>query len=252
MGASSGTRLFATTPELDLVVCGDPTASGEPCLGYPGFDCTPSSQRPNKDWRQGAFRPYLVDGGAGRLYGFWECCCQAIFAYVGTELIGIAADETERQRETLPKSVRRVSYRIIFYYVGAVFVLGLNVSANDPVLKANVDDPTRSYSSPFVLMVQRAGIPGLAHVINAVALIAALSVANANLYVTSRTLYALAREGQAPRIFEMKNRYDVPSAALAVSALPAALAFLSLHVTSNNVNLDGNGSDVRYLISCQS
>ena len=37
-------------------------------------------------------------------------------------------------------------------------------------------------------MVRRAGIPGLAHVINAVALISVVSVANANLYVTVRSL----------------------------------------------------------------
>jgi yeast amino acid transporter len=135
------------------------------------------------DWQDGtAFIPYLASGDWGKFLGFWGCCCQAIFSYLGVELIGIAADETERQRENLPKAVRRVSYRIVFYYVGAVFVLGLNVSAHDPVLKADSD--TGSFSSPFVLMVQRAGIPGLAHVINAVALIASLSVANANLYLS--------------------------------------------------------------------
>jgi amino acid permease len=136
------------------------------------------------DWREGAFREYLVTGSAGRFLGFWACCCQAVFSYIGTELIGIAADETERQRETLPKAVRRVSYRLVFYYVGAVFVLGLNVSANDPVLESDLFSAAGSYASSFVLMVQRAGIPGLAHVINAVALIAVLSVANANLYVS--------------------------------------------------------------------
>jgi amino acid transporter len=97
-------------------------------------------------------------------------------------LIGIAADETENQRHTLPRSVRRVSYRLAIYYTGAVIALGLNVSANDPILLNNLF--TTSYASPFVLMVRRAGITGLEHVINAVALIAALSVANANLYVT--------------------------------------------------------------------
>jgi amino acid transporter len=135
------------------------------------------------DWQDGtAFIPFLAAGGWGKFLGFWGCCCQAIFSYLGVELIGIAADETERQRENLPKAVRRVSYRIVFYYVGAVFVLGLNVSANDPILKADSD--TGSFSSPFVLMVRRAGIPGLAHVINAVALISSLSVANANLYLS--------------------------------------------------------------------
>lgn len=134
------------------------------------------------DWRENAFASYILPGAAGRFLGFWACCCQAIFSYVGTEIIGIAADETERQRETLPKAVRRVSYRLSFYYIGAIVVLGLNVSSTDPVLVNSLT--TSSYFSPFVLMVERAGIPGLAHVINAVALIAVLSVANANLYVS--------------------------------------------------------------------
>lgn len=134
------------------------------------------------DWREGAFRDYVLTGASGRLVGFWACCCQATFSYLGVELIGIAADETERQRETLPKAVRQVSYRVVIYYVGAVIALGLNVSGNDPVLQSYLS--TGEYSSPFVLMVRRAGIPGLAHVINAVALIAVVSVANANLYVS--------------------------------------------------------------------
>jgi yeast amino acid transporter len=138
----------------------------------------------NLDWREVSFQSFLVSGAGGRFFGFWECCRQAIYSYVGTELIAIAADETENQRSTLPKAVRRVAFRIWFYYVGAVFVLGLNVSANDPLLRNSLSDPHGSYESPFVLMVRRAGIPGLSHVINAVALIASLSVANANLYVS--------------------------------------------------------------------
>lgn len=96
----------------------------------------------------------------------------------------MAAMETERPRETLPHAVRRVSYRIVLYYVGAIFVLGLNVSARDPILAADVLSTGGTFASPFVLMVQRAGIRGLGSLINAVALIAALSVATANLYVS--------------------------------------------------------------------
>lgn len=140
------------------------------------------------DWQEGAFLPYIASGSLGKFLGFWKCCCEALFAYLGVEIIGMAAMETERPRETLPHAVRRVSYRIVLYYVGAIFVLGLNVSAHDPILATDVLSTGGTFASPFVLMVQRAGIRGLGSLINAVALIAALSVATANLYVSVQSL----------------------------------------------------------------
>jgi amino acid transporter len=136
-----------------------------------------------EDWQQGPFVDYLEGGHWGQFLGFWKCCCSALFAYQGVEIIGLAAAETGRPRDTLPHAVRRVSHRIIFYYVGAIFVLGLNVSAKDPILAFEVTSAARGFTSPFGLMVQRAGIPKLVNLINAVALIASVSVANANLYV---------------------------------------------------------------------
>jgi L-asparagine transporter-like permease len=134
------------------------------------------------DWKAGlAFRAYYYTGGFGNLVGFWAACCQAIFSYLGVEIIGIIAEETERQRETLPHAVRRIAFRGILYHVGAMFVLGLNVSANDPILKIMA---TQNYASPFVLMVMRAGIPALGHIINGVIIIALLGVANTRLYVS--------------------------------------------------------------------
>lgn len=131
-------------------------------------------------------KPYLLSGPAGELLGFWAACCQAFLSYSGVELIGIAAGETERPRENLPKIVRHVSVRIIVYYIGAVLALGLTVSSNDPILRLMVTNGSYSYYSPFTLMAQRAGIPVLAHLFNGVAVIACLSVANASLYVTVR------------------------------------------------------------------
>ena len=62
-------------------------------------------------------------------------------------------------------------------------MLGLNVQANDLVLYDEFASG-EGYSSPFILMVERAGLGQLKHVINAVALVAAVSVANANLYLS--------------------------------------------------------------------
>ena len=128
----------------------------------------------------------MVPGAAGRFLAFWECSCRAIFTFTGNEIIGMTAVETERQRETLPRSFKRISHRIIFYYVGAILVLSLNLSANDPILPMRVADgenSTRYYHGGFIAMLQRANIPVLPHIVNAIMIIAALSVANADIYV---------------------------------------------------------------------
>jgi yeast amino acid transporter len=152
------------------------------------LSCSISKSTLISDWREAAFKPYILTGAVGKLIAFWECSCRAAFNYVGNEIIGITAKETERQRETLPKAVKRVSYRIIFYYVGAILVLGLNVSANDPILATYLSNglTSRPYPGGFIIMLQRANIRGLPHVVNAVMIIAAISVSNADIYVTVR------------------------------------------------------------------
>lgn len=125
-----------------------------------------------------------MPGGWGYLAGYWLCCCQAVYAHTGSEVIGITANEAERPRHTISMAVRRISAKLAFLYIGGAFVLGLNLSSNDPQLAWYAANPKGSYQGPFVLMIQRAGIKGLDHVVNAVVILAALSVANANLYET--------------------------------------------------------------------
>ena len=145
----------------------------------------PRTDGTDTDWRTAAFKPFLASGAWGQFLGFWECCCLAVFSYTGCELLGITADETERQRENIPKAVKRVTHRIILYYISASFTLGITVSANDPIL---TQTDNAIYHGPFILMLQRAGIPGLPSLVNAVMIIAAVSVATADLYVAVRHL----------------------------------------------------------------
>ena len=140
------------------------------------------------DWKVSGFKEaFDLQGASGKVAAFWDCCSVALFSYTGTELIAVTAWETEHPRRNLPKAVRRVSHRIILYYVGAVFILGLTVSPNDPLLnlplspKATATDPTPPiYRGAFMVMAMR---PILPHIINGVSVIATLSVATADLYV---------------------------------------------------------------------
>jgi len=127
----------------------------------------------------------MLDGWAGKLSRLWDCVCLAAFSFSGNEVIGILAVETEMQRKVLPKAVRRISHRIIFYYVMSVVGLTLTVSCNDPLLeKLELRDPVRNYPGGFVIMAERSGINGLPDLINAIQILAAFSVATVNIYVS--------------------------------------------------------------------
>jgi amino acid transporter len=92
--------------------------------------------------------------------------------------------ETEQQRKNLPKAVRRITHRIVSYYVLAVFALGLSVSSADPLLALPTsNDPLRNYPGGFVIMAERAGIPALPDFINVVMIIAAFSMTTAGLFI---------------------------------------------------------------------
>lgn len=49
-----------------------------------------------------SYLQYFYDGAFGRLVGFWFSYCEATLGYLGAEIIGIVAEETERPRVTLP------------------------------------------------------------------------------------------------------------------------------------------------------
>jgi yeast amino acid transporter len=134
----------------------------------------------------------LTTSPVGYLAGFWSSCCLAIFTYTGTEVLGITAEETEKQRVTITRAVKKVTFRLVLYNVGAILVLGLNLSADDPILPLWATNNSTNYPGGFIVMIKRAGIKlGLSDFVNAVMLIAALSVATADLYVTVRSCVSL-------------------------------------------------------------
>jgi yeast amino acid transporter len=136
-------------------------------------------------WSEAPKESWILDGWAGKLSRFWECFTLASFSFSGNEVIAILAVDTENQRKVLPKAVRRIFSRITAYYIFAVLVLGLTVSCNDPLLtRQESRDPIRNYPGGFVIMALRAGIPFLPDLINAIQILAAVSVATVNIYVS--------------------------------------------------------------------
>lgn len=152
-------------------------------------------------WKHpGAMKPYKSTGDTGRFLGLFSTLVNAAFSYGGVEMVAVAAGEAEDPRRNIPKAVRRVFWRILFFYVLGSLAIGVLLPYNEPTLLSAIkDEKPGGAASPWVIAVYRAGVPVLPSIINAVILTSATSSANAFLYTGSRYLYALAQNGQAPR-----------------------------------------------------
>ncbi|GAA5934760.1 hypothetical protein JCM10213_007856 [Rhodosporidiobolus nylandii] len=179
-------------------------------------------------WRDQPFSHYLEQTDTGVFLGVWSCFVTALFAFMGAELVGVTFGEAKNPRKTVPAAIKRTFFRLLFFYIGSVFVVGLIVKATDPDLLAATKKGTSAAASPFVLAIQRANIKALPDIINACILMFVLSAANSDLYVGTRTLYALAREGQAPAIFRRVNRFGTPYYCTAFCSAICCIAFLAV------------------------
>ncbi|KAG6818155.1 hypothetical protein H0H87_000060 [Tephrocybe sp. NHM501043] len=192
-------------------------------------------------WRapNGPMGTYLKDqvhdGHLAIFLGFWATLTNALFAYIGTELIGVTVGEAENPRRNIPIAIRRTFFRILVFYVGGVFVIGLIVPSTDNSLFTATKSKTGAAASPFVVATKLVGIKVLNHIINAAILIFVMSAANSDLYIGSRTLYGLAVEGKAPAIFKRVNRMGVPYPSLIVCTMFCCLVFLNVSSSSAKV-----------------
>ncbi|WP_297954018.1 amino acid permease [uncultured Lactobacillus sp.] len=140
----------------------------------------------------------------GGIKGFFFSMAIIVGSYEGIELIGISAGEVSNPHKAIVKSVKSVLWRILIFYVGAIFVIVTIYPWN------KLD----SIGSPFVTTFAKVGITAAASVINFVVLTAALSGANSGIYSSSRMLYKLAHEGEAPKTFGHISKRIVPSHAI--------------------------------------
>lgn len=147
------------------------------------------------------------------------------FSFQGTELVGVAAGESENPAKNIPKAIRQIFWRILLFYIFAIFIIGMLVPYDNPNLISG--DITDIAISPFTIVFEKAGFAFAASVMNAVILTSVLSAGNSGMYASTRMLWVLAKEGKAPKWFAKVTRNGVPINALILTALIGALAFLS-------------------------
>jgi amino acid transporter, AAT family len=160
----------------------------------------------------GASRPVGLSNLTGHggilphgMKGVWLAMSLTLTSYMGIEIIGVTAGEAHQPAKTV------------------CYVLSITV-----MLAMTPWDKMGSglTGSPFVFAFRSAGIPYAAGLMNLVVIVAALSSANTNLYLTSRTLFSLSRDGYLPRALGRLGHNGVPYLALLLSTAGMAAAIL--------------------------
>jgi len=152
-------------------------------------------------WSNGGFFPKGVSGPIMALV-------MVTFAFIGIELIGVTAGEAKNPDKTIPSAINKVFWRIMIFYVGALFIIMCLYPWNK----------LGTIGSPFVLTFSKLGIVAAAGIINFVVLTAALSSCNSGIFTTGRMLYNLSLQGNAPKSFGKLSKSQVPMNAILASA----------------------------------
>jgi len=144
-----------------------------------------------------------------------------IFSFTGTEVTTIAAAESENPEKSVSKAIRSTVWRVLIFYIGSIAIVVTLLPWNS----ANI------LKSPFVAVLENTGVPFAGSIMNFIVLTAVLSCLNAGLYTTSRMLFSLSQNGDAPKIFLKLNKKGVPARAVFVatsfSYIAAIMNFLS-------------------------
>lgn len=148
---------------------------------------------------------FLAGGWKGLLFAL----CLVVASYQGVELVGITAGEAKNPKVTLKRAINNILWRILIFYVGAIFVIVTIFPWNE----------IGTSGSPFVLTFAKIGITAAAGIINFVVLTAALSGCNSGMYSCGRMLYSLANNRQLPAWLGKVTASGVPAGGVAISIL---------------------------------
>jgi aromatic amino acid permease len=129
------------------------------------------------------------------------------FAFGGIEIVTIAAAESKDPERSIAVAVRTVVWRITLFYLGAISIMVLVL----PWTTASGE------TSPFIAVLDVAGLPYASGLMELVVVVALLSAFNANVYGTSRMAYSLARGGDGPAFLGKLTHRGVPRNAVLLS-----------------------------------
>ncbi|BCZ45219.1 amino acid permease [Clostridium gelidum] len=169
-------------------------------------------------WNNGGWFP---NGASGFILSFQ----MVVFAFTGIELVGLTAGETENPEKVIPKAINNIPIRIIIFYVGALIVIM-------SIYPWNSINPEKS---PFVQVFAAVGIAAAASIVNFVVLTSAASACNSGIFSTSRMVYSLAKENNAPVSMKKLTSNQVPANATMFSAIVILISVILNYIMPEGV-----------------
>ncbi|MGG0904447.1 amino acid permease [Bacillus subtilis] len=169
---------------------------------FKGFSTSSGASSFTNLWSHGGLFP-------NGMHGFILSFQMVVFAFVGIELVGLTAGETENPEKVIPKAINNIPVRVLLFYIGALLVIM-------SIYPWDVINPSES---PFVQVFVAVGIVGAASIINFVVLTSAASACNSAVFSTSRMVYSLAKDHNAPESMAKLTQRKVPRNALFFSAI---------------------------------
>ncbi|WP_284037181.1 amino acid permease [Neobacillus sp. 114] len=171
-------------------------------------------------WTHGGFVPNGIKGILMSLV-------LVMFSFGGVELVGITAGEAKNPQKSIPSAINNVVWRILIFYIGALGIMMILYPWNEVGTKG----------SPFVLIFDKVGIPGAAHIINFVVITAALSAFNSGLFSSGRMLYNLSLQNNGPKYFEKLSNNGSPRRGILFSSMFLLVAVVLNYIVPEKVFL---------------
>ncbi|MFD3495979.1 amino acid permease [Streptomyces sp. NPDC058690] len=171
------------------------------------FGLLPGSDNP------GSGLAHLTDSGGFFPHGpgaILTGVLMVVFSFMGSEIVTLAAGESENPQRAVQKATNSVIWRIAVFYLGSIFIVLTLLPWNDAsILK----------DGSYVAALNSIGIPHAGQVMDVIVLTAVLSCLNSGLYTASRMAFSLGERGDAPKAFARTNKRGVPRAAILSSVV---------------------------------
>lgn len=168
----------------------------------------------------------------GGISGFLSVLLIAGFSVGGTEIVAVTAGESDDPKKSMPSAIKSVFWRILLFYVLSIAVISAILPYNEPLLLNKSESVTQS---PFTIVFDRVGIAFAASVINAVILTSLLSAANSGIYSTSRMLFSLSTDRQAPKFLSYlhgKTKLPIPAILTNFVIVVAVIILANFHANA--------------------